>query len=166
MMRLSKIWIGWLVAILILAIPIFGLGWARTTAPVAAPLEAGNLVLRLEAVKIHESFGFWPIIFRSNSPNTGPIRGNIRNRNGTGREIDYKITISSQRGAEIEARCNLEYHDACYFDADLGVADLTEGILVSVANTHDGQILVSRHRVNFTRTSTYSFALWDALMGV
>lgn len=159
--------LGCSVAFLLIAIPAsYGLGWVRTIAPVAAPLVSGNLLIQLEAADFQQTIGLWPIVSTVTYPNAGPIRGRIRNRAGGDRRTDYKITISSQRGVTREIRCHRDYHDACYFDADLGQSDLTDGVLVSVTDVRDGQALVTPRPVNFTRTSTYSFALWDVLMSV
>ncbi|WP_139181740.1 hypothetical protein [Edaphosphingomonas haloaromaticamans] len=161
--------LGCSIAFLLIAIPamyLFGLGWVRTIAPVAAPLASGNLLIQLEATDFEETIDLWPIVSTVTYPNTGPIRGKMRNSAGGDRRTDYKITISSQRGGAREVRCHRDYRDACYFDADLGQTDLTEGVLISVVDANDGQTLVPHRLVNFRRISTYSLALWDALMSV
>lgn len=167
MTKSAKVGLGCL-AILI-AIPVaylFGLGWVRTVAPIAAPLTSRNLLIQLKAVDFKESWGVWPIVSTVTYPNVGPIRGEIRNHPGSGRNTDYRITIASPTGMAREIRCLRDYRDACYFHADLGQTDLTKGILISVADIRDGRTLVPPQLVTFTRRSSYSIALWDALMSV
>jgi hypothetical protein len=167
MTKSAKMRLGYTVAFLLIAIPVsYPLGWVRTIAPVAAPLTSGNLLIQLEAADFTETIGLWPIVSTVTYPNAGPIRGKIRNGAGGDRKTDYKITIFSKGGVTREVRCLSDYHDACYFYADLGRADLTEGVLLSVTDVRDGQVRVPRQIVNFTRSSKYSFALWDALMSV
>lgn len=152
--------------IAISAAHLFGVGWVRTVAPVAAPLASGNLLVELEAADFREGMGLWPIVSTVTYPNVGPIRGKIRNRAGGERRTDYKITISSQTGITREIRCFREFNDACYFYADLGQTDLTEGVLISVTDIRDDRSVIPPHLVIFARKSSYSFALWDALMSV
>lgn len=152
-----------------IAIPtayLFGLGWVRTVAPVADPLVSGSLIIELETADFRQRIGLWPIVSTVTYPNVGPIRGQIRNRAEGERSTDYKITISSRAGVTREVRCLRDYHDACYFYADLGQTDLTKGVLVSIANIRNGQPLLSPQGVIFVRKSSYSFALWDILMSV
>jgi len=160
--------LGCLTFLLLIAVPaayLFGLGWVRTIAPVAPPLASGNLLLELEAADFRQSIGLWPILSNVTYPNAGPIRGQIRNRAGGANRTDYEITISSRRGMQSKVRCFPDFHDACYFHADLGQTDLTEGILISVA-ARDGQPLMPPRLVIFERTSRYSFALWDMFLSV
>lgn len=162
--------LGWSAALLLAAVPaayVFGLGWVRTTAPVAAPVESGNLLIQLEAAThFTQAIGLWPVVSTVTYPNSGPIRGQIRDRAGGDRTTDYKIQIASKTGTMSEVRCLRDYNDACYFYADLGRTDLTEGVVISLNDVRDGQVVGSPTLVHFTRRSRYSFAFWDGLMSV
>tara|TARA_B110001454_G_scaffold166945_1_gene156861 strand:+ start:1403 stop:1927 length:525 start_codon:yes stop_codon:yes gene_type:complete len=153
---------------LLIAIPavyLFGSGWVRTVAPVAAPLISKNLHIELEAADFQENRGQWPIVAIVTYSNVGPIRGQIRDRAGK-RRTDYEISISSKIGVTQKVRCLREYQDACYFNADLGHTDLTKGVVIAITDLRDGRSLMPPSLVSFERKSSYSFALWDALMGI
>ncbi len=65
-----------------------------------------------------------------------------------------------------QVRCNPAGDDACLFRADLGRSDLTKGLTLSVSDAGTSKTVVQPQTIMFTRKSSYSLALWDALMGV
>jgi len=169
MTKSAKVGLGRSLVFLLIAIPatyLLGLGWVRTIAPVASPLMYEKLIIYLETAEFRETISPWPIVATVTYPNAGPIRGAIRDRAGGDRKTDYKITLSSPQGVIRESRCISEFHDACYFNADLGQTDLTDGVIVSITDVRDGHSLVASQRVKFKRTSSYSFALRGMLMSV
>ncbi|MET0245105.1 MAG: hypothetical protein ABW182_00005 [Sphingomonas sp.] len=158
--------LGWSVAILLIVPLAFLFSAVRTVAPVAPPLASGGVAVHLEAVKFKESYGPWPIVSTITYPNAGPIRGEIRSLSGRDRASDYVITLTSDRGAATQVRCDPQYAERCFFRADLGGSDVTRGVTVSVRDLDSGQTVVQAQTVLFIRKSSYSLALWDALMSV
>ncbi|WP_296614072.1 hypothetical protein [Sphingomonas sp.] len=145
---------------------LFGVSLNRTVALAAEPIAAGDIDLHLEAADFEESLAPWPIFSTVTYLDNGRIRGKIRQRSSAERTADFKIVIVSREGASRVTRCYPDYRDACYFDADLGHTSLAKGIRLSVFDARNGQVVVAPRTVAFSRSTTYSSARWDALMGI
>lgn len=145
---------------------LFGVSLNRTVALVAEPIAAGDNDLHLEAADFEESLAPWPIISTVTYLDNGRIRGVIRQRSSAERTVDFRIVIVSREGTPRVTRCYPDYKDACYFDVDLGRTSLTKGIRLSVFDARSGQVVVAPRTVAFSRSTSYSSARWDALMGI
>jgi hypothetical protein len=124
------------------------------------------VAVHLEAVEFKASYGPWPIVSTITYPNAGPIRGEVRSLSGRDRASDYLITLTSDRGAATQVRCDPHYAERCFFRADLGGSDLTKGLTVSVSDAGSRKTVVQPQTIMLIRKARYSLALWDALMSV
>ena len=169
MTLLSRRW-GCLLAALTPVVAImlflFGVSLDRTVSLEAVPIVAGDVELHLEAADFRESTGAWPIVSTVTYVDNGRIRGEIRQRASAGRTTDFRVVITSREGVSRVTHCYPDYKDACYFDVDLGRTNMTKGIQVTVLNPRDGRVVIAPRAVGFSRSTSYSSARWDALMGI